>query len=198
MNSKYLVHKTTSVPGITDRDVKDAARKILEFLLSDDALAEISEARVYRSPRSRIWQAVYTGPEGGQAWRSTGLTNKQQALLVARRWEAEARAQRQKMGKTTRKPIVRVQGSASGLSQREVALLLNLSERAVSQIERRALKKLFAHPVLRQVWRQYLAGELEEQEAVALMPQEVQALLKLTYTMQERLVLQGILTRVQS
>jgi hypothetical protein len=192
-----LVQKMPQVGGIMDRDIKDAARKILEFLLADDDVVDLYEARVYRSPGSRIWQAVYTGPQGGQAWRSTRLTNKQQALLVARRWEAEARIQREKMGNKPRRPIVRVRGSEPGLSQREVGLLLNLTARAVGQIERRALKKLFAHPTLRQIWDQYLAGELEEQRAVALIPQEVQALLNLTYTPQERLVLQGILKRIR-
>ena len=198
-----LKHRSKKqVPGaqVTPWEIKEAALKIIQFVLSDDPVTRISisEARVYRPSRSRIWQATYTGAEGGQVWRSTGLTNKRQALLVAKRWEAESRAQRGKTGKSTIKPIVRVRGSEPGLSQREVGLLLNLSERAVSQIERRALRKLFAHPGLRQAWYQYLAGELEEEVALALTPQEVQALFKLTYTMQERLVLKGILTRVQS
>jgi DNA-binding NarL/FixJ family response regulator len=197
-----LKHRSKKqVPGaqVTPWEIKEAALKIIQFVLSDDPVTQISisEARVYRPSRSRIWQATYTGAEGGQVWRSTGLTNKRQALLVAKRWEAESRAQRGKTGKSTRKPIVRVRGSEPGLSQREVGLLLNLSERAVSQIERRALRKLFAHAGLRQAWHQYLAGELDEQVAVALTPQEVQALFKLTYTTEERLVLQGILKRVQ-
>ena len=102
------------VPGaqVTPWEIKEAALKIIQFVLSDDLVTQISisEARVYRPSRSGIWQATYTGAEGGQVWRSTGLTNKRQALLVAKRWEAESRTQRGKTGKSTRKPIVRVRG----------------------------------------------------------------------------------------
>src|SRR5437016_2062856 len=101
---------------------------------------ELSEASVHRPTRSRVWVATFTGPEGGQVWRSTGLTDRAQALLVARQWEAEARAQRANMGLSVRKPVLRVQHSKSGgairLTQREVAQLLRISERSVREIER--------------------------------------------------------------
>ena len=73
----------------------------------------------------------------------------------------------------------------------------HLSERAVGQIEWRSIKKLLAHPGLRQVWQEYLAGELEEESQEALTLQEVQALFNSTYTLEERLLLERILSSVQ-
>jgi AspT/YidE/YbjL antiporter-like protein len=99
--------------------------------------------------------AVFAGPErGNQVWRSTGLTDRDAALAQARTWEAEARIQRQALGKQPRRAAVRVRRSSaeSGgfgpLTQREVAALMKLSERAVRNIEKRALGKLKNHPAL--------------------------------------------------
>src|SRR5215472_2666904 len=78
------------------------------------------------------------------------------------------------------------------LSQREVALLLNISERAVKAIERRAIQKLRNHPLLREVWKQFLSGELHEYQAV-LTPEEVESLFALARTMEEMLILQKVL-----
>ena len=75
-------------------------------------------------------------------------------------------------------------------------MLLNISERGVRAIERRALRKLRNHPLLRQVWREYLAGELEENQE-ALTPDEIQALLNLTRTREERSLIQKIVTMTQ-
>jgi hypothetical protein len=72
------------------------ARRIVEILLGDVPLGEsrLSQATVHRPHRGRNWVAVFTGPERGQVRRSTGLTDRDQALLVVRQWEAEVRAQR--------------------------------------------------------------------------------------------------------
>lgn len=170
--------------------IHEAAEQIVSRLLEEGPLAEalVSEASVHRPRRSRVWVASFTGPSGGQMWRSTGLTDRNQALLVAKRWEAEARAQRVAAGRITAKPTLRVgrrePGSSGPLSQREVALLLGISERAVRLIERRAFRKLFNHPSLRHIWRQYVGGELNEHQA-NLSPEEVDALFKLARTPQE-------------
>lgn len=170
---------------------------IVEVLLGDELLTylTISEATVHLPKRSRVWQAVFTGPEGGQVWRSTGLTNQEQALLVAKKWERESRAERAKLG--PRRPAIRVRRTTpltgtGPLTQREVAVLLNISERAVKAIERRAIQKLCNHPVLRKVWRQFLSGELDEDHLI-LTSEEFQALFHLARTMEERLILQKVL-----
>ena len=85
------------------------------------------------------------------------MTDRRQALLVAKRWEAEARAHRLSLGRSLRKPILPVRRPEPGaarsglLSQKEVAQLLKMSERGVREVERRALVKLRKHPLLRQV-----------------------------------------------
>lgn len=98
-----------------------------------------------------------------------------------------------------KRPLVRAvsAGQRLGLTQREIATILRVSERAVRNIERRAVKKLLAHPELRQVWRDYLSGQLEEGEA-ALTPQEVKALLGLVRTPEEKFVIQKVLRAIQA
>ena len=178
---------------------KGAAEEIVQVLLGEARLAEprLSEASVHRPNRSRVWVAAFTGPVGGPVQRSTGLTDRTQALLVARQWEAEARAERARLGHTTRKPVWRVPRSASStghcrMTQKEVALLLGMSERAVRAVERRAFEKLRRHPLLRQVWRQFPKGELDEYQQ-ALTPEEADALLKMARTPQELHLLRKVL-----
>ena len=183
------------------RNCEEVARRIVEFLIQDEVESPLYEASVHRPHGGQVWVAVYTGPEGGQVWRSTGLTDRDQALLVAKRWEAEARAQRAKMGPTRRRPIQRVGRSGPGprkgpLSQKEVALLLNLSERAVREIERRAIRKLASHPLLKQIWREYLTGELDE-HALALTQQEIEALFNLADTSEELVLIQKVLRLIR-
>jgi phage FluMu protein gp41 len=181
-------------------DFKEVGQKIVEFVLAADVPvgACVCEASVHRPAGSRVWQATFAGPEGGQIWKSTGLTNQQQALLVARRWATQARAQRERLARKARKPIVRAgqAGQGGGLTQKEVALVMKISTRAVRQIEKRAIRKLAQHAQLRQVWSEYLAGELKEHEVV-LSPEEIEALFGLAYTAEERLVLRKVLTMVQ-
>src|SRR5438477_2363721 len=82
-----------------------SAERIVECLLDP----ELFEATVRRTPRSRRWVAVFTGPEPGkQVWRTTGLTGRTAALALARRWEAQARRQRAASGAFARKPTIRV------------------------------------------------------------------------------------------
>lgn len=98
-------------------------------------------------------------------------------------------------------PVVRIRRSKlgsnlPGLTQKEVAMLLNISERGVRKIEKRALRKLRSHPALRQVWQRFLAGELEE-SAVQLSRQETAALWRLARTSEERQLLLKVLRLIQ-
>lgn len=174
-----------------------AARRVVRRLLDETDVAKVPvcEASVHRPTRSRVYVASFTGPAGGQVWKSTGLTDRNQALRVARRWAAQARIQRAAAGGNVAKPRLRagrgVPGTGGLLTQREVAIVLKLSERAVREIEHRALQKLFNHPALRQAWRQYLAGELDE-DRWNLTPEEITALFKLARTEQELRILEKV------
>jgi len=161
----------------------------------------MAEATVHRSGRSQIWTANFTGPVGGQVWKSTGSTDRVHALEIARRWEAEARAQRLRASRASGTAGARIRGSQSGinppgLTQKEVAMLLNLSERGVREIERRAFRKLRAHPALREVWQLFQAGELGESGA-QLSSVEIAALFRLARTSEERQLLRKVLRLVQ-
>jgi hypothetical protein len=181
---------------------QEAASRIARLLLDESSVVDVivCEASVHRGKRSRIWVASFTGPAGGQVWRSTGVVSRAKALLLAKRFEAQARAQRSAAGLPTSRPMLRNKETGKGgetLSQREIAIFLGISERAVRLVERRAFKKLFNHPSLRQVWRQYLAGELEEGEW-NLTTDEVRALFKLARTAREWLLLKKVLRIVQA
>ena len=73
-----------------------------------------------------------------------------------------------------------------------MALLLGMSERGVREVERRALAKLAKHPLLRQVWREHLAGELVE-GVTPLTGQQWAALLGLARDSEERLLMLRVL-----
>src|SRR5437667_3627152 len=94
----------------SSQDTRTAAIALVEMLLDDEPLGEppLCEASVHRPRRSRVWVATFTGPRGGQVWKSTGLMDRDQALLLAKSWEAEARGQRVSLGHTLRRPILRV------------------------------------------------------------------------------------------
>jgi hypothetical protein len=171
-------------------------------LLGENVLSKaiLLEASVHRSRGSQIFAATFTGPEGGQVWRTTGLTDHDQALVLARHWEAEARAQRNSLGRTPSKPGTRVRhsqtGTRIGFSQKEVAQILNLTERGVRAIERRALRKLFNHPRLKEIWNLFLSGELDE-DSWALDPAEIAALFDLARTPEELRLIEKVLSIVQ-
>jgi hypothetical protein len=159
----------------------------------------IGEASVHRPRRGKIWVASYTGPFGGQEWKTTGTEDHAAAVLIAKEFEAAARAQRAQSGSAGPEKRIRnrpLPGRAgTGLTQRQTALLLGIGERTVRAIERRALRKLAQHPQLRDVWRQYLAGELTEQVCRLSAP-EIQALLGLTRSRAERETLRKVLAIV--
>jgi len=184
---KKLVQTHTSVRS----EIQSAAGHIVNFLLEEKPqnVALVIEASLHRSARSRVWNAVFTGPGGGQVSRSTGLTDRDQALLIARKWEAKARAERARLGTTSRKPILRAGQSRSAagvsmLTQQEVAQLLHMSERGVREVERRAFRKIRNHPLMRQIWQKYLSGELDEHQPT-LTQDEIEAVFHVARTPEE-------------
>ena len=183
---------------------KLAARPLVALLLEEEPLtiAPIQEASVHLGRRSRVFVATFTAAGGGQTWRTTGLTDYDQALMLARQWEAEARAQRASLGPTPRKPGTRVRPGQAGtrvppLTQKEVARILNMSERGVREVERRAFQKLRQHPLLRQLWDQYFAGELDE-DCGGLDPAEAAALFDVAGTRGELRLIEKILAMLRS
>jgi hypothetical protein len=195
-SSKALVQQTRPTESRLDWR-QEAASRIARLLLYEPSVAAdgiVCEASVHRGKRSLVWIATFTGPAGGQVWRSTGLVNRAKALWLAKRWEREARAQRSVTSRLAAMPILPNKETGKGvkpLSQREVATLLGISERAVRLVERRAFQKLLNHPLLRRAWRQYLAGELDEHQT-SLTTQEIGALFKLVRSTQEWLVLEKV------
>ena len=185
-------------------DSRLTAMTIVRTLLDDlpPAKALVCEASVHLPRSGSIWVASFTGPSGGQVWKSTGLTDHEKALVLARRWEAEARAQRIRLGRPARKPTLRVRRDSPGaaksglLTQKQVALLLNMSERGVREVERRAFQKLRQHPLLRQAWRQYQARELDEQQ-LELTPEEIEALFSLARRPEEQRLVRKVLRSIQ-
>jgi len=161
----------------------------------------LAEASVHLPRRGTKWVALFTGPEPGrQVWRSTGLTDRDAALALAREWEAQARRQRLARGRRPRPASMRVRRSTSGtagpapLTQKEVAALLGMSERGVRNVEKRALAKLRRHPALRSLWSQ-IKGETSE-SATAWTAEEVAALFAMADGPHERHALKRLFGQV--
>jgi hypothetical protein len=108
------------------------------------------------------WVAAFRDANGRQVWRSTGLRDREPALALARRWEGEAKRRRAVQPAAPPKLTIRVRPGSTCLSQKEVAAILKISERAVRQIEKTAIEKLRRHPVLRGIWREWETGEMKE------------------------------------
>ena len=118
--------------------------KIVNELLEGDQWARhlIGEASIHRPRRGRTWMASFTGLDG-QQWKSTGTTDQALALARAKEFEAAARAQRMNPARAVRRTPGNRQSTDRrdrGLTQREVGLLLGVSERAVRAIEKRRSK----------------------------------------------------------
>ncbi len=145
-----------------------SAVAVVEILLGDPRCAGakgLIEASVHRPARGKRWIASFRNQEGQQQWKSTGLTDRSAALILAKEWEAAA----------TRLCMAAAaegfdscggrnrQGDTGLITQREVALLMKISERAVRNIERRAIDKLRRNPTLKQLWREWSRGDIEEE-----------------------------------
>jgi hypothetical protein len=187
------------------------ARELVEVLVeSDEPLnieALLDEASVYLPRRGSRWVATFRDESGRQIWRTTGLTNRAAALGQARKWEAGAKRRRAAQGPGPRKPTIRVRaGSAEQaiglMTQREVAAIMRISERAVREIERRAFEKLRRHPALKQFWREWMTGEVEEAalgspEPWTLSFSEIDAIYALARTPEEQQALRKLLILTQ-
>jgi hypothetical protein len=180
--------------------MKPSAELIIEWLLDDEQAVPLKlwEAGVFLGTRSRIYVATFTGSDGQQVWRTTGLTDRDKAVLVAKAWESQARAQRAKFGSfgkhaSKRKAIA----AGPGLTQKEVAKILGMSERGVRAVERRALLKLRNHPTLRKLWDEFISGELNE-DCWRLSGDEIAALFDLCITPEELIVMEKVASLVGS
>jgi len=183
--------------------------EIVEILIQADGTVcarSLIEVSIHLPRRGTRWIASFRDETGRQVWRTTGLRDHKRALALAKEWEAEAKSKRAAQGALPRKPTIRVRrGSgeeAIGLmTQREVATIMRISERAVREIERRAFEKLRRH--LRDVWREWLTGEVEESalQIIAdwtLTRAEIAAVNDLAETPEERKALRKLLAMVGS
>jgi hypothetical protein len=178
--------------------------ELLRILLESDGPVCIDdlldEASVHLPRRGSRWIATYRDETGRQVWKSTGLRNRAAAQIVADRLEAEARRKRATQI-PFRKPTIRVRpGSGERgvglLSQKEVAVLLRVSERAVREIERTAFEKIRNHPAMREFWSEWQGGKIDESDLDSdwyLNRSEIAAVLALARTFQERRVLRKVL-----
>ena len=166
------------------------AHKLVSMLLN--------EATVRLPPRSSRWVGVFRGPEPGQQIaRSTGLTDKAQALALTHRWEADSIRKRQARWKAGEQPATPTE-RLPGLTQSEVAAVLGLSVRAVRSIEKRAFRKLRNHPLLRQLWSELESASesIPIPEPNRLTHEELKALFGLVRTPIERQALLKVLVAI--
>ncbi len=185
------------------------ASQLVEILLEPNApkAGSIVEASVHPPHRGKVWRASFRDETGRPRWRSTGTTDRKAALALAKQWEEEARRMRGAGSHAPQKALIRVMGGSANadaglFTQREVALLMRISERAVRNIERRAIEKLRRNPVLRRLWREWSRGEIEEASVSPndwnLTHAEVAAVYGLAQTPAERQVIQKIMALVGS
>ena len=186
-------------------------REIVQILIETDgpvSARSLIEVSVHLPRRGTRWVASFRDERGRHIWRSTGLRKREPALALARRWEAEAKRKRSVQTAVVPKLTLRVRpGGAERehgcLSQKEVATIMRISERAVREIERRAFDKLRRHPALVSLWREWNTGELDEtaspaRRAQALSREEVAAVFSLARTPAERQVIQKLLALTQN
>jgi len=150
--------------------------EIVQFLIETEEAPParlLFESSVHLPARGGKWVVSFRDETGRQVWRTSGTRKRSAALALGQRWEQEAKRKRAAQGAAPRKPTIRVRPGSpeheAGLfSQAEVAAILKISERTVREDERRAFDKLRRHPGLRDFWRQWLVGEVEEAASQAL------------------------------
>jgi hypothetical protein len=47
----------------------------------------IGEVSIHRPASGKIYVAAFTGPAGGQTWRSTGSADRDEAMAIAKEFE---------------------------------------------------------------------------------------------------------------
>jgi hypothetical protein len=185
-------------------------KEIVEILIQTDgpvSARRLVEVSVHLPRRGTRWVASFRDETGRQIWRATELHDREPALVLARRWEGEAKRRRAAQGAAPPKPIIRVRpGSGERelglLTQREVAAIMRISERTVRSIEKRAFDKLRRHPALRDFWREHETGEIAEaalpaRRTWALSRVEIAAVYALAETPVERQALRKLLALTQ-
>jgi DNA-binding CsgD family transcriptional regulator len=153
-------------------------KDIVQILIETDSpvsARRLVEVSVHLPRRGTRWVAAFRDATGRQVWRTTGLREREPALVLARRWEAGAKRQRAAHPAAPPKLTIRVRPSSAErqqgcLTQAEAAAIMRISERSVREIERRAFEKLRRHPALKELWREWTAGEVAE--AVRRSPSE--------------------------
>jgi hypothetical protein len=179
--------------------------ELVEILIQADgpvcarALIEVS---VHLPSRGTRWVAAFRGETGRKVWRSTGLRERESAMALAREWEADAKRKRLAQGAVPPRFTIRVRPGSTCLSQKEVAVILRISERAVRQIEKTAIEKLRRHPVLQGLWREFETGEMKEamsrgSSQWALSRTEIAAIYALTRTPEERQAVKKLIAIAQ-
>ena len=184
--------------------------EIVEILIQTDgpvSARRLIEVSVHLPRRGTRWIASFRDERGRHIWRSTGLREREPALALGKRWEADAKRKRAAQGAVPTKLTIRVRpGSAEKelgcLSQSEVAAILRMSERAVREVERRAFEKLRRHPALKDFWREWTTGQIKEtalrvSKQWTLSRVEIAAVYALAETPAERQVLRKLLALTQ-
>jgi hypothetical protein len=146
------------------------ADRLVELLITADvpiSARALIEASVHMPKRGTRWVASYRDATGRQIWRTTGLTDREAATALARRWEQQAKSTCAVQGSPSKKLALRVRPGSSEqilglLTQQQVAKRLGLSTRYVRQLERRALQKLRRDPSLKAFWREWLSRQVTE------------------------------------
>jgi hypothetical protein len=156
------------------------------------------EVSIHLPHRGTRWVASFRDETGRRVWRTTGMRDREPALALAKEWEADAKRRRAAQGALPPKPTIRLQSGSTCLSQKEVAAILRISERAVRQIEKTAIEKLRRNPLLREIWRELETGEIKEATSRAssqwvLSRAEIAAVYALARTPAERQVLRKLL-----
>jgi hypothetical protein len=183
---------------------------IVEILIQADGpvrARDLLEVSLHLPRRGTRWVATFRDERGRQTWRSTGLRDRESALVVGQGWEADAKRKRAELGVAPPRLTVRVRPTGAArqqgcLTQKEVAVLLKLSERAVRQIEKDAIEKLRRHPLLQSLWREWGTGEVEEAASLdskqwALSRAEIAAVYGLARSSAERQALRKVLALTQ-
>ena len=154
------------------------------------------EASVHLPKRGRRWVATFRDGSGRQLWRSTGHTDRRAALIVAQKLEQDARRARAEQGDLD-KPVLRAP-RGSGLTQEDTAIFLGLSQRAVRDTEKRALRKLRQNPAIRALWRELVGEGVTSTADLELTDAEIAALYGLVRTPEERRVLDKVIALVSA
>jgi DNA-binding CsgD family transcriptional regulator len=185
-------------------------KEIVEILIETDgpvSARRLVEVSVHLPRRGTKWVASFRDERGRHIWRSTGLREREPALALGKRWEADAKRRRAAQPAVPTRLTIRVRPSSAErqqgcLTQAEVATFLRISQRTVREIERRALAKLRSHPALQDFWREWQTREIKETRLPiakqwVLNRAEVAAVYALAETPAERQVLRKLLALTQ-